>query len=771
MDIQQRLHAIESHCIQEEWPKCQAACPLHVDIRGFMTKMAAGDEAGARKLLERTLPVPGVLGRLCEHPCEAACIREPLGGALAMGALERACVTRARPGGKPLCMPGKGKRVAILGDDLAALTAAWDLAKKGVAVAIHAPGAVPCGRLAALPAGMLPQEALSAELDMLGRMGVTVKTGQVLDSALLDTVKADYAAVFVEMTPGNPLGISRDTLDPVTLRHGETNIFCAGWPEADGSLSAIAMCAEARRAALTVDRFLSGSSLTAARDKEGVCGTRTHTNTEGIPAVARVVRLEAPGLPTPEEARAEAVRCMQCQCLECVKKCAYLEHYKSYPRVYARQIYNNLAIVQGNRSYTKMIDSCMLCGLCTEICPDDFSMADLCLDARRNLVSRGKLGPSPHEFVLEDMAFANGPDYALMRAEPGRTTCSHLFFPGCQLGGEPDGKIPETYAFLREKLAGGVGLALGCCGIPARWAAQFELFEQTMAAFRANWETLGKPRVITACSSCQEAFAQGAPDIPVVSLWRVMAEETGLPEAPGTTPAGPLAVHDPCTSRHDTASQAAVRELLKRRGIAIEELPLSKNMTQCCGFGGLAANAHAELTAVTTTRRAGQSPLDYVATCAMCRDRLAKVGKRTYHLLDILFPGELDDPAGRPDPGFSTRHEERYRLRRLLASTVWNDAPAPEAPVGPELVIPAEVRERMEVRQILVDDIAQVVSRAEAEGGHKFLDRQTGRFLAFFRPRNVTFWVDYAMEDGKAVIHNAYSHRMMVYGTSSEARQ
>jgi Fe-S oxidoreductase len=770
MNQQSQLHAIESHCIQEEWPHCQAACPLHVDVRGFMTKMAAGDNDGARKLLERILPVPGVLGRLCEHPCEAACIREPLGGALAMGALERACVTRGRPGGKPLCMPGKGKRVAVLGDDIGALTVAWDLAKKGVAVTLFAAGDVPCGRLAALPADLLPPESLTAELALLGRMGVTVQSGQTLDAALLDTVAADFDGVYVEMTPGNPLSLSRSDVDPVTLLAREPNIFCGGWPEADGRFAAIVMATDGRRAGLSLDRLLSGSSLTAVRDKEGPCSTRTYTNLSGRPAVPRVVPAGTADVPSAEAAKAEAERCFNCQCLECIPKCAYLEHYKGYPKVYARQIYNNLAIVQGNRSHTKMINSCMLCGLCTEICPDDFSMADLCLSARRDLFSRGKLGPSPHEFILEDMAAANGPDFALVRAEPGQTTCSHLFFPGCQLGGEPDSKIPEAYAFLRGKLSGGVGLALRCCGIAARWAAQFELFEETMAAFRAEWAALGKPRLITACASCQEAFAQGAPDIPAVSLWRVLVEETGLPAVPGVTPAGPVAVHDPCTSRHDDASQVAVREILKQRGVAVEELPLSKNMTQCCGFGGLAANAHAELTAVTTARRVAQSGNDYVATCAMCRDRLAKAGKRTYHLMDLLFPGELDDPATRPDPGFSTRHEQRYHLRRLLAATVWNDTPEPAVRVGPELVISPELRERMEVRQILVEDIVQVVSRAET-GGQKFLDRQTGRFLAFFRPRNVTFWVDYAMEDGKAVIYNAYSHRMMVYGTSSEARQ
>lgn len=770
MDIQQKLHAIESHCIQEEWPKCQAACPLHVDVRGFMAKMAAGDEAGARKLLERTLPVPGVLGRLCEHPCEAPCLRRDLGGVLAVGSLERACISLTNPGGKPLCMPGKGKRVAVIGDDLGALTAAWDLGKKGVGITVFAPGQTPCGRLAGLPAAVLPPQILTDTIELLGRMNVTFKTGQPVDASLLDAAKTEYDAVFVEMTPGNPLGVAPADVAPDTLRLGETNIFCAGWPEADGSLSNINLATAARRAALTIDRFLSGSSLTAARDKEGPCSTRAHTKLDGLVAVPRVITAAGPAIPAPEDIKAEAARCIQCQCMECVKQCAYLQHYKAYPRVYARQIYNNLAIAIGNRSYTKMLDSCMLCGLCTEICPEDFSMADLCLKARRTLVQEGKLGPSVHEFALEDMAAANGPDFQLIRAEPGQTTCAHLFFPGCQLGGEPDGKIPETYAFLREKLTGGVGLALACCGIAAHWAAKFELFEETMAAFRTAWEALGKPRLITACASCQEAFSLGAPDIPVVSLWRVLAEEIGLPETAGVIPGEAVAIHDPCTSRHDTASQAAVRTLLAKRGVRVEELPLSQNMTQCCGFGGLAANAHAELTAVTTQRRAQQSQRDYVATCAMCRDRLAKAGKRTSHLLDVLFPGQLADPAGRPDPGFSTRHEQRAHLRRQMLTTVWNETPEIKAPEGPELVISPEVREAMETRQILAEDVALVVAKAEA-GGHKFLDRSTGHFLATYRPRRVSFWVLYSMENGKAVIHNAYSHRMMVYGTSTEARQ
>lgn len=770
MEIQERLHEVESHCVQEEWPQCQAACPLHVDVRGFLGKMAADDVDGARKILERTLPLPGVLGLLCEHPCETPCLRKTLGGTVAIGAVERACFTRGRPGSKPLCMPGKGKTAAVLGSDVSALTAAWDLAKKGVAVTVFTTGDQPGGHLRSLPADRLPSAVLDDAVAMLGRMGVTFKTGQTVDAALLESVGNDFGGVYVEMTPGNPLGLARDDVDAVTLLAKEPNIFCGGWPTTEGAISVIGMATDGRRAAVSLERRLNGSTLTAVRAKEGPCSTRAYTNLEGRESVAPVIAADAAGVPSPEDAKAEAARCINCQCLECIPKCAYLEHYKSFPRVYARQIYNNLAIAIGNRSYTKMLDSCMLCGLCTEICPENFSMADVCLYARRDLYTRGKLGASVHEFALEDMDFSNGPDCKLFQAEPGQTTCANLFFPGCQLAGEPDSKIPETYAFLRDKLSGGVGLGLGCCGMPAHWSAHFERFEEIMAAFRAEWEKLGKPRVITACATCQEAFTLGAPDIPVISLWRVLAEETGLPETAGVVPQAAISIHDSCTSRHDDASQTAVRELLEKRGVTIEELPLSKNMTQCCGFGGLADVAHTELAAVTTARRVAQSDNDYVATCAMCRDRLAHFGKRTYHLLDVLFPGELDDPAARADPGFSFRHEERARLRRELLRTVWKEAPEDKGPVGPELVVSPDVRERMEVRRILDEDVADVVSRAEA-GGQHFIDASTGHALAFHRPRNVTFWVEYSMVDEKAVIHNAYSHRMMVYGTSTGARQ
>ncbi len=76
-----------------------------------------------------------------------------------------------------------------------------------------------------------------------------------------------------------------------------------------------------------------------------------------------------------EEAVEEAKRCLQCECMECVKVCEFLAGFKGYPKKYIRQIYNNLSIVMGQRHGNKLINSCSICGLCKEVCPEDLHMA------------------------------------------------------------------------------------------------------------------------------------------------------------------------------------------------------------------------------------------------------------------------------------------------------------------------------------------------------------------------------------------------------------
>jgi glutamate synthase (NADPH/NADH) small chain len=323
--------------------------------------------------------------------------------------------------------------------------------------------------------------------------------------------------------------------------------------------------------------------------------------------------------------------------------------------------------------------------------------------------------------------------------------------------------VEDVYSHLRSVLPGGVGLMLGCCGAPAQWAGNEAQYESHAADFRAQWESLGNPRVILACTSCLRMFKENLPMVPAVSLWSVLEENGPAMSAPVSTPT--LAVHDPCTARHETELQACVRRLLDRAGVSVQEIVLGREETECCGFGGLMQNANPELARTVAQRRAARDTVDYVAYCAMCRDNLAAAGKRVFHLLDLIFPDSRQtDPALRPRPGWSRRQENRARLKARLLEQLWNEVPNPmEDYQKIQLEISDEVAERMEQRRILVEDLQRVIQHAEATGDRLF-HPPSGHYKAAYAPFKVTFWVEYTRAGERYVIHSAYAHRMEVLG-------
>jgi hypothetical protein len=197
-------------------------------------------------------------------------------------------------------------------------------------------------------------------------------------------------------------------------------------------------------------------------------------------------------------------------------------------------------------------------------------------------------------------------------------------------------------------------------------------------------------------------------------------------------------------------------------GYDFEELPLSREKTECCSYGGLMWLANAELAASVVRRRIQESPADYVTYCAMCRDFFARQGKPTLHLLDLIYGEDPFMLAGRKGPGFSQRHENRSRLKKKLLKEIWIEDMGDKKPYeGIQLIIPREVQVTLEARLILVEDIQQVIEYAE-RSGNKLINKATGHFLAHYKPSNVTYWVEYSPAEQAYLIHNAYSHRMEI---------
>lgn len=797
---QRELRALENQCIQECAPACTAACPLHVDVRAVLLEMARGDFAAALKALRKTLPFPGIIGRICTHPCQAVCKRGEAGDVLAIAALERACADFGGAAEKPRILPRRNARVAIVGGGLSGLTAAYDLARKGYPVVIFDADERLGGSLWDVPERDLPRDVLDAEVAQVVALGIEVRLNTRVGENDLAALRREFQAVYLAtggragetfgletgeyppaeiraaltVPPADVAGVRRIPgtgheapvlcVDPVTYETRTPGVFAGGaLLRGAAATSPIDAIADGRRAAISIDRLAQKVSLTASRAGEGAYATRLYTNTAGIAPLPAVPLTNPTAGYGREDAQQEAQRCLQCECMECVKACEYLRHYGRYPRRYVREIYNNLSIVKGERKANTFINSCSLCGQCGVICPTDLDMGAVNAAARRAMVAEKRMPPSAHDFALRDMQFSNSDRFALARHRPGAAASGYVFFPGCQLAGSSPEYVEAVYGYLQAKL-GAVGLMLRCCGAPADWAGRTDLFGDALAEFRHQHAALGAPQVVLACSSCYRVFQTSLPDVRIVSLWELY-DRLGLPDGLRARPGEgrpALSMHDPCSTRAETRLQDSARNLVRRLGYAIEELPLTRERTACCSYGGVQWLANRELARAGVRRRIAESEADYVTYCAMCRDFFAAQGKRTFHVLDLLYAPDAERRAERGSPGYSQRHENRARLKRKLLKDLWgedmDDAPAY---ASIRIVLAEGVRERMEDRLILVEDVQRVIEFAERTGG-KLLNRKTGHWLAYFKPSAVTYWVEYSPQDGAFVVHNAYSHRMEI---------
>jgi ferredoxin len=113
---------------------CFFACPAEMDIPTMLRQIAAGDLRGAIATVKRDIALPATLGRICPAPCEKACRRRGLDGAISICQLKRFVADADLATGDPyvpLCEPKSGKTVAILGGGPTGLAAAYYLARFG----------------------------------------------------------------------------------------------------------------------------------------------------------------------------------------------------------------------------------------------------------------------------------------------------------------------------------------------------------------------------------------------------------------------------------------------------------------------------------------------------------------------------------------------------------------------------------------------------------------------------------------------------------------
>jgi len=775
---QQLLRDFEAKCIQEEAPACQSSCPLHVEAREFIKFMAASNLKKARQQLDRTLPISCITAYLCSGPCQSACKRSQIDVGINMPMLERACVLNSKPT-KIMPLPESGKKIAVGGSALSSLVLAWELGKKGHHVTIYHKGPIGADILKDAQ-DALPAHALTDALEQLKSVRVLFNECNDFNDIWLNGVLKDFGAVYLGLDD-HFIAAASFSLDKKNGSYTDNKLtlitdndkIAAGAYRAENQVSFIQCMSDAKKAAGSIDRLLQNVSPSSARDKEEPYETKLYTNLNDMEQkqYQEPKNIFEPQL---DEAKIEALRCIQCSCLECVKICPYLAHYKGYPKKYLREIYNNLCVVQGLRQANTMINSCAECGLCAKICPHNLNMGIFCDLARQEMVQTKRMPPSAHEFALDDMSFSNAEHVSFFKQQQGHEKSSYLFFPGCQLPVVLPEQVILAYEHLQNNLSGGVGFMLGCCGAPAKWAAKDDFLKITVQKFRQSWENTGKPLCIYACASCSDFFAKYCPDIPQISLWEILAD-LPLPENNNLTKhvltGHKLAIHDPCSSREFKNMQVSVRTILSKLNQDFFELDFSQEKTRCCGYGGLAAEANPALADSYAQSRKLETEANLLVYCAICRERFQKINKPCLHILEIIFPTlDFEQALKTSFMNIFERQEKRLLFRQTILERIWNIKAEPMSNDILQLNISHTVENTLNERRILRSDIIAVLAEAENTNAH-FCNGENGHILASLRPRQVTFWVEYIKEaDASFTIYNAYCHRMVVPGVPGKGK-
>ncbi len=202
---------------------CKVACPAHISVQGYLQKAAEGDYLAALELIKRDNPLPAVCGRICSHPCEAACTRGAVDEPLAIDAVKMFIADQelhAETQFVPEKVADRPEKVAVIGSGPAGLTCAYYLAVDGFQVTVFEKEEKLGGMLTlGIPNFRLEKDVVNAEIDVLSKLGVQFRTGVEVgkDMTINDLRHDGYQAFYLAIgaQKGATLGLDGEELPNV----------------------------------------------------------------------------------------------------------------------------------------------------------------------------------------------------------------------------------------------------------------------------------------------------------------------------------------------------------------------------------------------------------------------------------------------------------------------------------------------------------------------------------------------------------------------------
>jgi hypothetical protein len=363
---------------------CNRICPLNLNIPRMIRQIEHDQPPRPSTPFARPCPCPASLGRLCHAPCQNGCRRDGCDGSAGIRDLERFVADDDRESGAAWLPPRKpptGKQVAIVGAGPAGLAAAYWLARQGHACTVYdrhdAAGGTLRNEL------LLPAEVLDFEVEQIRRLGVDLRLGLELGSSLnLADLERDFDAVLVAIGAlrqgeaeqlgmlASPTGLRTNA---ATAQTASAKVFAAG-SAVRPLKQVVRVMAEGQGAAECIHQFLAALPIrSATRTFSSVMGRLDDVELQQFLKTAastpKIMPSRGPaGGYTSQEARAEAGRCMHCDC-RAAGHCGlqqYAEWYGANPNRFSKQ---RRRFVQEEHPGGVLFESgkCILCGICIEI--------------------------------------------------------------------------------------------------------------------------------------------------------------------------------------------------------------------------------------------------------------------------------------------------------------------------------------------------------------------------------------------------------------------
>lgn len=249
------------------------------------------------------------------------------------------------------------------------------------------------------------------------------------------------------------------------------------------------------------------------------------------------------------------------------------------------------------------------------------------------------------------------------------------FMPGCSLPSYTPEGVRKTMQYLKEVYPS-LGAVQKCCGKGTKALGQEDKFYERFSGLQNDIDSVGIEKIIVACQNCFKTIKETSDHTEVESLWTLLPK-IGLPdEVRGKARESDVVfgIHDSCSTRYEKEIQDGIRWIMNELGYKVVETEYSRENARCCGFGGMIVPANPDLANRVMQRRADDFESDYVVVyCAACRSSMMKVGKKAFHILDLLWGPVVYANSDAPEDVLSSPVKSwvnRYKSKCVVKSVI-----------------------------------------------------------------------------------------------------